>query len=139
MRAGLTRMTIDHIAEDELRAQTRDLYIPAGDIGLWQGALRDREDPRHREVADAIARREPITVELLYSDQVGAQRTITRFTLAPLGQDGADNGVRCDQRRPALVPRSGRAALTRSSTAPASAAISRTISPAGRASTSSWA
>ncbi len=94
VRAGLTRMTIDHIAEDELRAQTRDLYIPAGDIGLWQGALRDREDPHHREVADAIARREPITVELLYSDQVGAQRTITRFTLAPLGQDGADNGVR---------------------------------------------
>ena len=94
VRAGLTRMTIDHIAEDELRAQTRDLYIPAGDIGLWQGALRDREDPHHREVAGAIARREPITVELLYSDQVGAQRTITRFILAPLGQDGADNGVR---------------------------------------------
>ena len=28
--------------------QTRDLYIPAGDIGFWQGAIRDFGDPRTR-------------------------------------------------------------------------------------------
>jgi hypothetical protein len=94
VRAGLTRMTIEHFAEDEFRTQTRDLYIPAGDIGLWQGALRDRDDPYYREVADAISRREPLTVELLYSDQVGAQRTITRFTLAPFSHGGDDDVTR---------------------------------------------
>jgi hypothetical protein len=93
-RAGLTRTTVDHFAEDEFRSQTRDLYIPAGDVGLWQGAIRDRDDPYHHEIADAIARREPFTVELLYSDQVGSSRTITRFTLVPVGQDGDANGSR---------------------------------------------
>jgi hypothetical protein len=90
VHAGLDRMTVDHFPEDEFRAQTRDLYIPAGDVGLWQGAVRDRDDPYYGEVADAIGRREPLTVELLYSDQIGAQRTITRFTLVPASQNGDD-------------------------------------------------
>jgi hypothetical protein len=30
----------------QFRPQTRDLYIAPGDIGFWQGALRDRPDPR---------------------------------------------------------------------------------------------
>ena len=94
VRAGLQRMTADHFAEDEFRAQTRDLYVPAGDIGLWQGALRDRDDPYYREVADAISRREPMTIELLYSDQVGAQRTITRFTLVPISREEDGDGGR---------------------------------------------
>ncbi len=90
VRAGLVRNNVDHLNEDELRVQTRDLYIPAGDIGLWQGAIRDRSDPAHDDVARAISQQEPITVELLYSDQIGSQRTITRFTLVPNRQDGAD-------------------------------------------------
>ena len=94
VRAGLLTGSTDHLPVDELRNQSRDLYIPAGDIGLWQGALRDRDDRSHHEVADAIARREPITVELLYSDQVGAQRTITRFTLVPVGQDHDNDATR---------------------------------------------
>jgi hypothetical protein len=94
VREGLQRMTVDHFAEDEFHAQTRDLYIPAGDVGIWQGAIRDRDDPQYGEVARAIARREPLSIELLYSDQLGGQRTITRFTLVPLGQDGDDDSVR---------------------------------------------
>ena len=82
-RAGLLTGRVDHTPEDALRAQTRDLYIPAGDVGLWQGAIRERGDPAHDDVARAISQHEPITVELLYSDQVGAQRTITRYTLVP--------------------------------------------------------
>lgn len=92
VRAGMLTGTTDHLPVDALRTQGRDLYIPAGDIGLWQGALRDRDDPSHHEVADAISRHEPMTVELLYSDQVGAQRTITRYTLVPLGE-GHDDGT----------------------------------------------
>ncbi len=94
VRAGLARVTTEHFAEDELRAQTRDLYISAGDVGVWQGAIRERSDPAHDEVARAISQREPITIELLYSDQVGAQRTITRYTLVPIRRDDADEAER---------------------------------------------
>jgi hypothetical protein len=83
--AGLqsSRMAPQHVPEDEFRLQTRDLYIPAGDIGMWQGALRDRTDPTYQALAQAVDNREVITVELLYSDQVGDQRTISRFGLVP--------------------------------------------------------
>lgn len=76
-----------HADESTFRTQSRDLYIPAGDIGMWQGALRDREDPTFRAIAEAIDARQPITIELLYSDQVGDQRTITRFGLLAMGDD----------------------------------------------------
>lgn len=89
-RAGSHRTATDHFPDDEYRAQMRDLYIPSGDIGLWQGALRDANDPRLREVADAIARRETVTIELLYSDQEGGQRTISRFGLIPFASDEDD-------------------------------------------------
>ena len=72
-----------HLPESEFRAQTRDLYIPAGDLGLWQGALRDPDEPAFADVAEAIDAVEPFLVELLYSDQVGEQRAITRFAVAP--------------------------------------------------------
>lgn len=72
-----------HAREDEFRLQTRDLYIPAGDVGMWQGALRDRNDPTYQAVAEAIDNQEVVTIELLYSDQVGDQRTISRFALFP--------------------------------------------------------
>jgi hypothetical protein len=73
-----------HSPEEDFRRQTRDLYVPAGDIGMWQGALRDPDDPLRAAVAAAIDARETISVELLYSDQIGAQRTITRFGLIPV-------------------------------------------------------
>ncbi len=94
VRAGLQRRTVDHLAEDEMRAQTRDLYIPARDVGVWQGAIRERSDPDYQAVSRAISQHEPLTIELLYSDQVGAQRTITRFTLVPIRRDDADEATR---------------------------------------------
>src|SRR5690242_3711775 len=89
--AGLQSSNVAPTPEDEFRPQTRDLYIPAGDIGMWQGALRDRNDPTYQAVAAAIDNRETVTIELLYSDQVGAQRTISRFGLAPYERE-AENG-----------------------------------------------
>jgi hypothetical protein len=76
-----------HTPVDQFRAQTRDLYIPGGDIGMWQGAIRSAEDPDHAALVDAIESREPISIELLYSDQVGGQRTISRFGLMPTGEE----------------------------------------------------
>ncbi len=71
--------------EDEFRGQVRDLYVPAGDIGMWQGALRNPDDELRARVAEAIDAGEPLWLDLLYSDQVGHQRTISRFALMPTG------------------------------------------------------
>jgi hypothetical protein len=87
VRPGLLTARVEHAPEDAFHAQSRDLYIPAGDIGLWLGALRDANDPGHQEIAQVIDRREQFTIELLYSDQVGGQRTVTRFTVNPAGED----------------------------------------------------
>jgi len=86
VRPGLVTADIDHMAAEQMRPQTRDLYIPAGDIGLWQGALREPSEDRLAEIATAIEERQPIKLELLYSDQVGGQRTISRFPLVPAGE-----------------------------------------------------
>jgi hypothetical protein len=85
VRAGFStsRTAPTPAALEEFRAQTRDLYVPAGDVGMWQGALRNPDDPVRAATAEAIDARQPITIELLYSDQVGLQRTITRFSLIP--------------------------------------------------------
>ncbi|HUH81456.1 MAG TPA: hypothetical protein VLZ06_09030 [Solirubrobacteraceae bacterium] len=72
-----------HAPEEDFRTQTRDLYVPAGDVGMWQGALRNPDDTARASVAAAIEAREPLTLELLYTDQIGQQRTITRFGLMP--------------------------------------------------------
>jgi hypothetical protein len=87
VRVGQQYARTDHSPEEEFRALTRDLYIPAGDIGLWQGALRDGSEPLHGEIAAAVRNRQPVTVELLYTDQAGGQRTISRFGLIPSGED----------------------------------------------------
>jgi hypothetical protein len=72
-----------HVELEHFHPHTRDLYIPAGDIGMWQGALRDPGDPVRAATAEAIDSRQTITVELLYTDQIGRQRTIVRFALIP--------------------------------------------------------
>ena len=66
-----------HRSTDEFRRLTRDLYVPAGDVGFWQGAFRD-QDPMIPVASDAIANRQPMTVDLLYGDHEGGQRTISR-------------------------------------------------------------
>ena len=73
-----------HTVLEDYRLQARDLYIPAGDIGMWQGALRNPDDPMRIEIADAIEQRRALIVELLYSDLVGRERTISRFSVSPV-------------------------------------------------------
>lgn len=80
---GTSREYPTHAPLEEFRLQTRDLYIPAGDIGMWQGALRGPDDPLRAAAADAIEARQPVTVEVLYTDQIGGQRTISRIGLIP--------------------------------------------------------
>lgn len=68
---------------DGFRRLTRDIYVPAGDLGFWQGTYRDRADPGFDAARDAIIERRPVTIDLLYGDHEGGQRTISRFVLAP--------------------------------------------------------
>jgi hypothetical protein len=68
---------------DDFRRQQRDLYIPAGDTGFWQGAIRDRADPSYETVRSAAERGARVIVDLLYGDYEGGQRTITRFGVSP--------------------------------------------------------
>jgi hypothetical protein len=78
-----------HRDPEEFRHQIRDLYVPGGDVGYWQGALRDPDEVAHKELVDAIEQRQRIAVELLYSDLEGGQRAIARFALNP--RDGGDD------------------------------------------------
>jgi hypothetical protein len=73
----------DHPDPDMFRRLTRDLYIPAGDRGFWQGVFRDPSEPDFQIAADVITTRAPFTVDLLYGDGEGGQRVITRFTMIP--------------------------------------------------------
>ncbi len=78
----------DHAPVDDFRRLTRDLYIPPGDLGFWQGALRDPTDPVFEELGATAMSGGPVTVELLYGDQEGGQRAISRFSLIPHDTDG---------------------------------------------------
>lgn len=79
--------TVPHLEPDQFRRQTRDLYIAPNDIGFWQAALRDSGDPDYGPVRKDIEEVEPFTVELLYGDHEGGQRTITRFGMIPYETD----------------------------------------------------
>lgn len=86
---------------DAFRRQQRDLYIPAGETGFWQGALREPDDADHETVSSwgtpewgAPERR--LLVDLLYGDYEGGQRTIARFSIVPAERDDRDQGERAD-------------------------------------------
>jgi hypothetical protein len=67
----------------EFVMQTRDMYIPVGDIGFWQGAIRDLADPRYPDARKTVENRGDWMVDLLYGDQDGGQRAISRFRCQP--------------------------------------------------------
>jgi hypothetical protein len=76
-----------HAEPTEHRPQTRDLYVPAGDTGFWQGAIRAPDDPFREGLHEAFLTGGVLTVDLLYGDHEGGQLTISRFILTR-EQDG---------------------------------------------------
>jgi hypothetical protein len=66
---------------DDFHRLTRDLYIPPGDVGFWQGALRDPADREFDALRRRIAGSERLVIDLLYGDHQGSQRAISRFSL----------------------------------------------------------
>jgi hypothetical protein len=79
---------------EEFRILTRDLYVPAGDVSFWQGAVRETDDPLYEPLRAAISESEPVTVDILYGDHEGGQRTITRFYLPSREHSGDEPWLR---------------------------------------------
>jgi hypothetical protein len=77
-----------HAPPEEFRRLLRDLYIPVNDLGFWQGVFRDPSAPEFAGTRAAIEARETLTIDILYGDYEGGQRTITRFALLPRENEG---------------------------------------------------
>jgi hypothetical protein len=73
---------------DEFTRLTRDLYIPIGEEGFWQGAFRDKSAPEFAVAKDTADNHKPFTIEILYGDVEGGQRMVTRFAMSPRSDEG---------------------------------------------------
>jgi hypothetical protein len=83
LSADHARGDFPHREPDAFRRLTRDIYIPAGSLGFWQGAFRDTGERLFDVTHEAIDEPRVIAVDLLYGDLEGGQRTISRFMLTP--------------------------------------------------------
>ena len=72
---------------EDFTDQSRDIYVPPMDTGFWQGAYRDPGQPDYEEAHQAIKDRVPLTLDLLYGDNEGGQRVITRYVLRRAGDE----------------------------------------------------
>jgi hypothetical protein len=73
----------EHGDLDAFRHQIRDLYVAGHDIGFWQGAVRDKQDPDYEPLRAIVRERRLFGIELLYTDHEGGQRAVSRFMLSP--------------------------------------------------------
>jgi hypothetical protein len=73
---------------DDFTRLTRDLYVPTGDVGFWQGSFRDPTTPDFAEAAAAITMRQAMMVDILYGDHEGGQRVVSRFGMMPRDDGG---------------------------------------------------
>ena len=79
---GAVTTQVPHAEPEAFRLQTRDLYVAPSDFGFWQAAIRSADqpdDPDYPWLSRAVASHDAFTIELLYGDHDGGQRTITRF------------------------------------------------------------
>jgi hypothetical protein len=72
---------------DGFRHQQRDILIAPGDIGFWQAAFREPDDPQYDQAVDAVKTSEVLLIDVLYGDNEGGQRAITRMTLQRSSED----------------------------------------------------
>jgi hypothetical protein len=75
----------------DLRPQTRAPWIAPGDVAFWQG-MRHENDPLQQAVAAAVVDG-ALTVDLLYRDPAGGQRTASRFSFIRRDHDQPGEGV----------------------------------------------
>jgi hypothetical protein len=65
----------------DFRHQGRDIMVAPDDVGFWQGAFRDSADPQYDEAVDVVKNGDALSVDLLYGDNDGGQRMISRMML----------------------------------------------------------
>ena len=70
-----------HPPLEDFTTQTRDIYVAPGDVGFWQGALRDPATAQFKAVAAAVEAGDPMMLSILYGDWEGGQRVISLFAL----------------------------------------------------------
>ncbi len=70
---------------EQFHRLSRDIFIPPGDIGFWQGALRDPAGEEFQRVRSSVEHRQYMVVWLLYGDYEGGQRVISQFGMTPRG------------------------------------------------------
>jgi hypothetical protein len=70
-----------HPPLEDFTTQTRDIYVAPGDVGFWQGALRDPATAQFKAVAAAVEAGDPMLLTILYGDWEGGQRVISQFAL----------------------------------------------------------
>jgi hypothetical protein len=75
------RVTREHHTLEDFHRLTRDLYVPPGELGFWQGALRDPFSAEFKTARAAIESQDRIEIQLLYGDHEGGQRVITMISL----------------------------------------------------------
>ena len=70
---------------DSFVPQQRSLYVPAGDVGYWQGAIRECDTDRGdgEALRSAVEGGQRLTLYLRYADQDGGHDTVTQYTLSP--------------------------------------------------------
>jgi hypothetical protein len=52
-------------------------------MSFWQAAIRGFDDPDRNRIHEAIQAATPISIDLLYGDHEGGQRTVSRFLVTP--------------------------------------------------------
>jgi hypothetical protein len=75
---------------ETFRHQGRDILIAPGDIGFWQGAFRDSGDAQYDEAVTAVKSDDDevvLSIDLLYGDNDGGQRVISRMMLRGYKRD----------------------------------------------------
>jgi hypothetical protein len=76
---------------DAFRPQTRDLWVPPGDVAFWQGALRDADEAIHGAISAAVGDG-ALSVDLLYLDHEGGQHTVSRFSFIRRDDEDSEDG-----------------------------------------------
>ncbi|MBV9661353.1 MAG: hypothetical protein JO337_09365 [Acidimicrobiales bacterium] len=87
-RSGLALSDVRHAEPPDFRRLTIDLYVPPGGTGFWEGAIRQTDDPVRHDILRCMDERSPFTIELLYGDEEGGQRRVSRFMIMPAGDEG---------------------------------------------------
>lgn len=81
---------------DSFRVQGIDIMVAPGEIGYWEAAFRDSNDAQYDEAVAAAKDGELVNIDLLYGDNDGGQRVMTRMVLRRFDvkrDDGAERPV----------------------------------------------